>query len=225
MSQALEKKPSRKREPLTRERITAAAFAVIEEEGLADFSTRKLAQRLGCEAMSIYHHFPSKAHLMDALVDCAVSEMRPIPEELSFIDGQRFAAFEYRAMGLRHPAFFTFMSVHRMNTPVALAWLDRMIGCYRKAGLPDRDAAHYFRLVGYYIIGATLDETAGYSKGPTTASPVPFDVLKRDFPNVVSAGPHFGKDQWQHIFETGLDILLAGVARALERETRGKTDA
>ena len=59
--------PSRRprpREPLTRERIVEAALAVVEAEGLAAFSTRKLGERLGCEAMSIYHHFPSKQHLL-----------------------------------------------------------------------------------------------------------------------------------------------------------------
>lgn len=207
---------SRKREPLSPGRIVLAAFEVIEAEGLAEFSTRKLALRLGCEAMSIYHHFPAKAHLMDALVDSAVASLRPIPPELDFIEGQRFAAFEYRAMGLRQPAFFPFMSVHRMNTPTALSWLDAMIACYRKAGFSDRDASHYFRQFGYYIIGAVLDETAGYARGPSTAAPVPFEVLKRDFPNVLSAGPHFGQSEWQRIFELGLEIELEGLRRALE---------
>src|SRR6476660_536739 len=71
-------KTSRLRVPLTQERITAAAFEVIEEIGLEAFSTRKLAERLGCEAMSIYHHFPSKAHLMYALLD-RFTDSVPIP--------------------------------------------------------------------------------------------------------------------------------------------------
>jgi AcrR family transcriptional regulator len=210
------KKSSRKREPLTTQRIVEASFDLIEAEGLADFSTRKLAQKLGCEAMSIYYHFPSKAHLMDALVDSAVAHMREIPAELGFIAGQRFAAHEYRAMGLRHPAFFPYMSVHRMNTAAALAWLDRMIACYRKAGFSDRDAAHYFRQFGYYIIGAVLDETAGYSRGPGTAAPVSFEAMQRDYPNVLSAGPHFTQSQWQRIFELGLEMMLDGLRRAVE---------
>jgi AcrR family transcriptional regulator len=214
---------SRKREPLSPERIVQAAFEVIEADGLAEFSTRKLALKLGCEAMSIYHHFPSKAHLMDALLDSAVSSMRPIPPQLDFIDGQRFAAHEFRAMGLRHPAFFQYISVHRMNTLTALEWLNRTLGCYRAAGFSDRDAAHYFRLTGYYIIGATLDETAGYSRGPSTAAPVSLDVLRHDFPHVLSAGPHFTTDQWQRMFELGLEMVLQGLAKALQQTLSGAT--
>jgi AcrR family transcriptional regulator len=218
----LTKKSSRKREPLSPERIVQASFEVIEAEGLAEFSTRKLALKLGCEAMSIYHHFPSKAHLMDALVDSAVGGMRPIPPELVFIEGQRFAAYEYRAMGLKHPAFFPYLSVHRMNTLTALKWLDRMIACYRKSGFSDRDAAHYFRQFGYYIIGAVLDETAGYARGPSTAAPVAFETMRRDFPNVLSAASHFGQGEWQRIFELGLEMELEGLRRALEAGRRPK---
>src|SRR4051812_14453640 len=57
---------------LSRERIAAVALALVDREGLAALSTRRLGDELGCEAMSIYHHFPNKAHLMDALVDLMI---------------------------------------------------------------------------------------------------------------------------------------------------------
>ncbi len=59
---------------LSRERIAAAAMALVDREGLPALSTRRLGDELGCEAMSIYHHFPNKAHLMDALVDLMLAE-------------------------------------------------------------------------------------------------------------------------------------------------------
>ena len=49
--------------------IESAALAVIERSGLADFSILHARRpALGCTAMSLYHYFPSKGHLMDALV-------------------------------------------------------------------------------------------------------------------------------------------------------------
>ena len=62
-------KKTRARGRLSRDMIEDAAFEVIEREGLSGFSMRKLAAALGCEAMSIYHHYPSQAHLYEALVD------------------------------------------------------------------------------------------------------------------------------------------------------------
>jgi AcrR family transcriptional regulator len=213
--QAGPKKRSRKREPLSRERIVEAAFAVIDAEGLADFSTRKLAAVLGCEAMSVYHHFPSKAHLYDAMLDHVVASMEAPPVGLPLVESQRRWAYAYRAAALKHPGFFAHMSIHRMNTRTALRWLDRMIGEYRRAGFGDRDAAHRFRSLGYYIVGAVLDETNGYAKGPTAAEPVPFDAFQAEFPHALSAGPHFAKDQWARMFALGLEVMLEGLAKAL----------
>ena len=65
--------------PLTADRIELTALEVIEREGLAGFSLRKLAAALGCTAMSLYHHYPSKGHLMDALIDRVVGELMPLP--------------------------------------------------------------------------------------------------------------------------------------------------
>src|SRR5205814_1947175 len=67
------------RTPLSRERIVEAALALIHDEGLGAFSTRKLGSRLHVEAMSIYHHFPSKQHLLDALVEHAIAAV-DVPE-------------------------------------------------------------------------------------------------------------------------------------------------
>src|SRR5436190_23606942 len=94
------------KEPLSAERIVLAALELIEDEGMAAFSTRKLASKLGCEAMSIYHYFPSKGHLMDALVDRVMSEMTVlVPGERPWRAQMELSARQWRAMALRHPSF------------------------------------------------------------------------------------------------------------------------
>src|SRR4029450_12817133 len=71
---------------LTRERVLASALALIDEGGLAGFSIRSLGAALGCEPMSIYHYFPSKAHLQDALVDDALAGALTAPPGAEHID-------------------------------------------------------------------------------------------------------------------------------------------
>jgi AcrR family transcriptional regulator len=195
--------------------VVEAAFAVIEAQGLAEFSTRKLAQRLGCEAMSIYHHFPSKAHLMDALVDRALSEMETPEPGLPFRAAMEQIARQLRAVGMRYPAFFQFLAVHRLNTPFALAWLDRTLGLFRDAGFGPRDAAHQFRLFGYYLMGAVLDETNGYARGPSSVQTVTEADLARDYPRVLDAAPYFTSQNWEPIFNAGLTIMMDGIEAAL----------
>src|SRR5436190_10731293 len=201
--------------PLSRGRIAAAAMALVDREGLDALSTRRLGEELGCEAMSIYHHFPNKAHLMDALVDLMLADARvELLPEWGWLDGLRRSAHGFRAMALKHPKFFPYFAVHRLNTPAGAAFIDAIIGLMREAGFSDRDAATYFREVGYYLTGAALDETAGYAKGPSAAVPVSNETIAANFKNLAAAAPFFQPAHFQATFETGLEMLLAGIERA-----------
>jgi len=55
------------REQLSRERITTAALELVEERGFKGLTMRALGERLGVEAMAIYHYFPSKEALLEAV--------------------------------------------------------------------------------------------------------------------------------------------------------------
>ena len=74
------KRAKKPRRPLDKEAIELAALALIDKDGLGELSMRRLGKKLGVEAMSLYHHYPSKAHLLDALLDrlIATSEGAPI---------------------------------------------------------------------------------------------------------------------------------------------------
>ncbi|MDQ0463529.1 AcrR family transcriptional regulator [Caulobacter ginsengisoli] len=202
------KKP---RASLTRDGIESAALQLIEQDGLEAFSTRKLAQMLGCEAMSIYHHFPSKAHLLDALVDRVVSDLPAPQPPAPWRERLTRMAQDFRAMAHRHPVFFRYMATHRMNTPAGLRWLDGALAAFREAGLSEEDAVRLFRGFGYYIIGGALDETSGYAKGPSALNPPSNEEVARDYPNVAAAGRWFAPGERDATFELGLNILLDGV--------------
>jgi AcrR family transcriptional regulator len=202
------------REPLSRERIAATAMALVDREGLEALSTRRLGEELGCEAMSIYHHFPNKAHLMDALIDLMLVDARvELSSEWDWLERLRRCAHGFRAMALKHPKFFPYFAVHRLNTPSGVAFIDGIIGILRQAGFSDRDAATHFRTIGYYLTGAALDEVAGYARGPSAAEPVSNETIAADFKNLAAAAPFFQPAHFQATFETGLEMLLVEIQR------------
>ena len=208
-------------QPLSRERIAAAAMALVDREGLEALSTRRLGEELGCEAMSIYHHFPNKAHLMDALVDLMLTEAKvELLPEWSWLERLRRCAHGFRAMALKHPKFFPYFAVHRLNTFAGVAFIDGIIGILREAGFSDRDAATHFRTIGYYLTGAALDETAGYAKGPSAAEPVSDETIAASFKNLAAAAPFFQPEHFQATFEAGLEMLLAEIERAYQGRIR-----
>jgi AcrR family transcriptional regulator len=209
------------REPLSRERIEDAALELIEREGENAFSMRKLAAGLGCEAMSIYHYFPSLAHLKDALLDRLVAGTDRPARDLPWLERLRQVSYGYREAALRHPRFFQYVVVHRMNTATGLAYLEEVLTIFHDAGFDTETAARLFRALGYYIAGAALDETAGYGNGPSAVVPVPEAVAARDYPLVTAVNPYFKPAEREATFAVGLEILLDGVARIHRQMRKG----
>lgn len=203
------------RRPLTRERIEQAALKVIELDGLEAFSIRRLAAELGCEAMSVYHHFPSKQHLMDGLVDRVLATTPPAPPDLPPIERLRRRCFDARALAHRFPRFYPYLAVHRLNTPGGIKWIGDILDNVFELGGDAETTARIFRAVGYYLTGASLDETSGYAKGPSAAVPVPDEVVVRDYPALVSVNPYFKAGHHEETFALGLDMLLDGAQKMI----------
>lgn len=209
---------ARKRAPLSRERIVRAAFDLADREGLEAFSMRKLGRALGVEAMSLYHFFPTKQHLVDALVESAVESVPMPPEGLAPIERLRRVCRDYRAMAHRHAKLFPIIAVHRLNTPAGVRFIERLLGLVRDATGDDELAARYFRAVGYFLMGTGLDETSGYAKGPSAAEPVGDEYVARECPLLARSARYFARSEWDRTFELGLEALLADI----ERSTRAR---
>ncbi|MEU9299154.1 TetR/AcrR family transcriptional regulator C-terminal domain-containing protein [Streptomyces sp. NPDC048269] len=60
---------------LDRERITAATVRLLDAEGLARFSMRRLAAGLGVTAMSLYWYVDTKHDLLELALDRALGEL------------------------------------------------------------------------------------------------------------------------------------------------------
>jgi len=200
--------------PLTCERIVASALALIDRDGLADFSLRRLGAFLGCEPMSIYHYFPSKAHLMDALIDDALRSVSVGPPDADPIDQLRAMTRSYLQVAHRHPRLFPLIAVHRLNTPTGVSLIEEALALVHAAIPDDRLAAQYFRVLSYYVTGAALDETAGYANGPSAAEPVTDAYIEAHCPRLAAAARFHKPEWWGSTFDLGLETLLDALRAA-----------
>jgi len=62
-------------QPLSREKIAAAAIAIADEEGIASVSMRRIAQELGVGTMSLYYYVRTKGDLIAAMDDAIMAEV------------------------------------------------------------------------------------------------------------------------------------------------------
>lgn len=209
--------PKKKRPALTAERIAAEAMALVDEGGLEALSFRSLAARLKCQAMSLYHYYPSKQHLIDALVNICLADAEIPGPELPLRERIHRFCLSYRDAVLRHPGFASIFTIHRLNHREGLAKLDACVRMFGDETVPYELRATLFRVLSYFITGAVLDEALGYAKGPSAANPVPADEARRDFPAIMGVGAHFGKDNHLKFYEAGLSVILDWIEAELAK--------
>ena len=116
-------------------------------------------------------------------------------------------------MANRFPALFPLVAVHRLNTPTGVRFIEAILALVQ-AVLPDPAlSARHFRTLGYYLVGAGLDETSGYAKGPSAAEPVDAAFIARECPRLMAVAPFFQPSHWDGTFALGLEAMLAAIVR------------
>ncbi|HTT11009.1 MAG TPA: TetR family transcriptional regulator [Burkholderiaceae bacterium] len=210
--------------PLSRERIVAEALVQIERDGLAGFSTRKLGEALGVQAMSLYHHFPSKAHVLDAMVEYVIGQIEFPPDSMPVGDRLRSTMRSYRRVALRYPGFFPHLAVHRMNMKAGIEFIDRVMRLFNEACPDDPErATRLFRVAGYYLNGAALDEAMGYGRGPSAQEPVSHDWVVREHPAIAAAGRWFAPSEHEKTFEVGIEMLMRELGLPMDTGSKEPT--
>ncbi|HVZ46259.1 MAG TPA: TetR/AcrR family transcriptional regulator C-terminal domain-containing protein [Ramlibacter sp.] len=197
---------------LSRERIASAALALIDEEGLEALTLRSLAARLGCEAMSLYHHVRHKGDLHDAVMDVLLAEWE-LPARGSGSPRALLARLcdSYRDLARRHPRAFVLLAGRRFNSPAALAVLDHVLGVFTDAGLTPRLAARGFRMIGYFLNGMGLAEVAVLAIGDDPPPRAIVDRAGPQYPAIASAAPWLGPKGLDATYKAGLRALMDAI--------------
>jgi AcrR family transcriptional regulator len=83
--------------------VLRGAVALADEGGLESVTMRKLAKRLGVEAMSLYNHIAGKDDLLDGMVDLVFGEIELPSLEADWKATMRQRAISARDALVRHP--------------------------------------------------------------------------------------------------------------------------
>src|ERR1700678_1579760 len=152
-----------RRRTLSRDAILDVALGLADEGGLAAVTMRRLASRLGVEAMSLYNHVSGKADLLDGIAS-RVFESIAVPDATLPWDERVRALIGgcYEAMRA-HPAVVQALVAEAANprSAGALSVIDQILGALFDAGLDERAAARGYRSLLGLVFGSVLVETAG----------------------------------------------------------------
>src|ERR1700677_1631573 len=155
-----ERPSRRRRDPISRDAIVSAAIDLLDREGLAALSMRKLADELDAGAASLYWHVGSKDGLLDLVMDEIIGEGNvPDPDPGRWQAQLKQGARDQRAASLRHP-WIVRVSIGRIPMgPNALRYSERIPSILRACGLPPRLAGRQFLLLIATVNGFTIAET------------------------------------------------------------------
>jgi TetR/AcrR family transcriptional regulator, tetracycline repressor protein len=231
-----ERQARRRREPISREAIVTAAIRLLDREGLAALSMRRLAEELGTGAATLYWHVGSKDGLLDLVFDELIGEEQvPDPDPPRWQEQLKDIARAQRRVSLRHP-YLVRISIGRIPMGAnALRFSERVLAILRAGGLPPRLAVQGYLLLISTVNGFTLDETGvddggphgpdGPDDGPPPRDPASLQEaanMARDyvaslpaehFPHMVSLADEFAFADADERFELLIDIFVDGLAR------------
>ncbi|WP_407697952.1 TetR/AcrR family transcriptional regulator [Streptomyces apocyni] len=190
------------RAPLSRERVIRTAVAVADEKGSAALTMRAIAEPLGVEAMSLYHHVAGREDILDGMVDAVFAEIDLPPRDTDWRSAMRHRADSARAAIRRHPWAVALMDSRTRPGPATLRHHDAVIGALRGAGFSVPMAAHAVSLIDSYLYGFVLQELSLPFKGGAELEEVATAILN-DMP--ADAYPHLTELATEHALKPGYD--------------------
>lgn len=200
------------RPALTRQRIVALALHIIDEHGLEALNMRRLATEAGVKPMSLYHHFPSKSAILDAvgetIASAALGASAPDPRWQARV---RQLFMGLHALTEAHPCALPLISTAVLRTRSGRRWMEELMGALLTAGFSANRAATIYHVLGAYTLGMGYARMLG---GDVRARDVVAQLAGHwsDYPNMLQVGMRLAVWDRPGEFETGLDVLLAHFA-------------
>lgn len=224
---ARKKRRKARREPVSRDRALRTAVALADAGGIDSVTMRRLAEELGVEAMSLYHHVPNKDAILDGMVDLVFAEIEMPSLDADWKTALQRRSASVRAVLLRHRWAIRLMESRAAPGPANLAHHDAVLGCLRAAGFSIPLTAHAYSVLDSYVYGfvhTELNLPFQTTEETQVVARAIFDQLQP------GAYPHLAELTLQHVlkpgyrygdeFAFGLALVLAGLERALSSERR-----
>jgi len=202
---------------LDRDRIVARALEIVDAEGVAALSLRRLADDLGVTPMALYWHVADKADLLE-LVGHRVLEEIAIPEragawtdQLRDIHQAMFTSF------LRHRNAAEVVAGRARFGPDGLAAFERILVILLEAGFTPEAAFDAYQSLYLFTLGflATSTRTPEFIAVQRQGAEYMLTLPVDRFPSIRTVTPVIGRRPLEEQLEIGLDVVIEGIAARL----------
>lgn len=212
---------------LDRASIGAAALELVDRDG--SFTMPALAQRLGVQASSIYHHAAGRAAVVELVREQVTADIGgQWFETLPWDQAIDAWARRYRDAFAAHPSTVRLLATETVASPPSVAVYRAAAAGLLRAGFRAEETFGIIVAIENFILGAALDAAAPDEvihiddedegdEGDEDEGDRADEPLRR----VLSAAPS-GRARPQQAFDLGLAALIAGLRGLLNAEHQGE---
>jgi TetR/AcrR family tetracycline transcriptional repressor len=173
---------------LSRHRVLRTAVGLVDAEGVAALSMRRLARELDVEAMTLYHHVRNKEALEDAIVEHVLAESIGQPKASgSWQEAITGYALDLHRGLLAHPGVVTLFATRPALTSRNLRELEGLLRVLTAAGFSAGTALMIVHATASSVLGQHLTKQDESSDTPVPGGadlPLVSEVLEAGFPGV-----------------------------------------
>jgi TetR/AcrR family tetracycline transcriptional repressor len=223
----------KKQQPqISEEKILQTSWELLGEDGVEKLSMRRLADRLGIQAPSLYWYFKSKQELYQRLTN-QVSRiiLEEFHSEGDWKEQLTGIAMTLRIVLQRHPCSTQLMMLTLPLEPDIIRFTNRMLLCVESTPLEQEQKLQVVTTVTNYVLGFVLDDyqdQRNFASIQKEQGELILGELSRlmDSMNETEAGlfrqvykrglfEQMGSDR---SFEFGLKIILLGIEQVIQEQ-------
>jgi AcrR family transcriptional regulator len=214
---------------LSREQIVRATVELLDADGLSGLSMRRLGNKLGAGATSVYWYVANKDELLELATDEVMGEIS-VPDGVGWREACATCARGLRATILAHPWLARLLGTRPNFGPNAMRMSDRVVAVLTGAGFTGAEVAYASSLLLGHALGIASTEAAwqgvrakvGKTDEQIVAELTPaIEQAAADYPNYRAwwdANKSMDMDKLQEdSFSFGVERLLDGLSAWLER--------
>ena len=199
------------REPIEIGKIIEAAFVLLNEVGLPNMTTRRLADKLGIRSASLYWHIRDKDELLQLMAEDICSILSPLDVTLPWKEQIRTFACDYRTTLLSIRDSAEILLETPPFTPKRLSLMDGMLHSMSLTQLLKKEALMAAMTINDYILGFVKNEirTIDVSNSGEAMSDEFFHTISpQQYPNVALYADSIITLNNDEHFMFGLNLLL-----------------
>ena len=213
--------------------VVEASIALADTDGLAALTMRRVAERVGIPAMSVYTYVPGKAELLDLMLDAAHARMdRTGTEGRPWRDRLTAVAQENRTLFADHPWAAAVSTLRPPLGPGQIGKYEHELAALDGCGLDDVETDACLTHLLSFVRASARDaiDAATAQRGSAMddaqwwerAGPLLAGVLKPDaYPRATRIGSaagaaHGSAHDPDHAYRFGLERLLDGLAQLID---------